>query len=155
MVEIAQWVLGSEDAGIVRRRALAAEGVGPDATAARDTAKSILADLPATDDARRWIPSAVETIVGQFRPVRIVLFGSQVKGGATSDSDADLLVVMDPDPAVDRFAVRHAIGAALSGLPIAKDVIVTTTRDIASGAIEATIVSVALQEGVDVYSRGD
>ncbi len=33
----------------------------------------------------------------QFRPERVILFGSYARGRATADSDVDLLVIMDHD----------------------------------------------------------
>ena len=53
-----------------------------------------LADLPLSPDAARWLPVIKRRIVRRFRPDRIVLFGSQVRGDARLDSDADLLVVI-------------------------------------------------------------
>lgn len=37
----------------------------------------------------------VEEVARQFVPERIILFGSYAEGGATPDSDMDLLVVME------------------------------------------------------------
>jgi len=46
---------------------------------------------PATD---RAIHAMVRRIVRQFRPERVILFGSHARGEAGPDSDVDLLVVM-------------------------------------------------------------
>jgi len=40
------------------------------------------------------IQKMVERIVAQFRPEKVILFGSQARGDAGPDSDVDLLVVM-------------------------------------------------------------
>jgi predicted nucleotidyltransferase len=40
------------------------------------------------------IRSLVDRIAREFRPVRIILFGSRAHGVARSDSDVDLLVLM-------------------------------------------------------------
>jgi HEPN domain-containing protein len=53
-----------------------------------------LADLPLSADAKRWLPVIKRRIVRRFRPERIVLFGSQVRGDARRDSDVDLLIVL-------------------------------------------------------------
>ena len=49
-----------------------------------------LAELPLSPDATRWLPLIKRRIVRGFRPDRIVLFGSQARGGARHDSDVDL-----------------------------------------------------------------
>lgn len=51
------------------------------------------------------------TIARQFRPVRIILFGSHAYGRPTADSDVDLLVVMrrKVDPARIRCALPHEV----------------------------------------------
>jgi predicted nucleotidyltransferase len=41
------------------------------------------------------IENFVERVVHEFNPEKIILFGSHAKEGATSDSDVDLLVIMD------------------------------------------------------------
>jgi predicted nucleotidyltransferase len=44
---------------------------------------------------RRQIRKFADEIVRQFRPHKIVLFGSYAYGRPTADSDVDLLVIMD------------------------------------------------------------
>jgi predicted nucleotidyltransferase len=43
---------------------------------------------------RRQIKAYAQEIARQFKPQRIILFGSYASGKPTSDSDVDLLVVM-------------------------------------------------------------
>jgi uncharacterized protein len=40
------------------------------------------------------IQEICDTIVAGFQPTRIILFGSNAEGAATTDSDIDLLIVM-------------------------------------------------------------
>ncbi len=42
----------------------------------------------------RGIDAFVSDLVREFKPERVVLFGSRARGGAGADSDVDLLVVM-------------------------------------------------------------
>ncbi len=44
---------------------------------------------------RRQIKKFADEVVRQFRPQKIVLFGSYAYGKPTTDSDVDLLVIMD------------------------------------------------------------
>jgi predicted nucleotidyltransferase len=43
------------------------------------------------------IQAIADEIGRQFRPERVILFGSRARGEATPDSDVDLLVVMPPE----------------------------------------------------------
>ena len=42
----------------------------------------------------RQVQQYVDHLVEQFRPERVILFGSMAEGRATADSDVDLMVVM-------------------------------------------------------------
>ena len=99
-----------------------------------------------------WIPEITDRIVRQFDPVRIILFGSQARGTAHSDSDIDLLVVM-PD-GEDRRETAIAIRRVLGDLPVAKDVIVTTPAELARrGHLIGSVLYPALREGAVIYDR--
>ena len=109
-----------------------------------------LAGLPLSPDAARWLPLIKRRIVRVFRPDRIVLFGSQVRGGARGDSDVDLLVVL---PNVEhRRRAAAQIHAALHGIPLGKDVIVVTPADVQRLAdIAGTVIRPALRDGRTIY----
>lgn len=108
--------------------------------------------LPLSADAARWMPTVKRRIVRAVKPLRVVLFGSRVTGGARPDSDLDLLVVM-PDGA-DEFAIALAVRAALRSLPLSKDVIVTTPAKIHRyGDVPGTMVHEALRTGRTIYAR--
>ena len=109
-----------------------------------------LADLPLSPDAARWLPLIKRRIVRRFRPERIVLFGSQARGDARPDSDADLLVVIPGVEHRRRTAAR--IHTALAGIPLGKDVIVATPQDVERLAdLVGTIIHPALREGRTIY----
>ncbi len=65
---------------------------------------------------------ALDRIVGTFSPRRVVLFGSRATGSARSDSDYDLLVLLDGEPDVRRMSGR--IRGRLADLPAAFDILV-------------------------------
>ena len=46
---------------------------------------------------RALIRKYARTLGREFRPQRVVLFGSYSRGKATEDSDVDILVIMDHD----------------------------------------------------------
>jgi predicted nucleotidyltransferase len=102
-----------------------------------------------------WLPTIVDRLVAQFAPLQIILFGSYARGTAHSVSDLDVLVVMPDEPGgVRHREVTVAMLRALSDLPVAKDVVVTTPEEIASrGQLVGTVLREALQEGKLLYER--
>jgi uncharacterized protein len=98
------------------------------------------------------LPEAVRRIARQFDPLRIILFGSWARGDARPDSDIDLLVVLPHVENKRRVAVE--ILRALNGLPLSKDVVVTTPEEIAvRGNIIGDVLRPALREGRVVYEH--
>ena len=97
---------------------------------------------------QRQIETYAEDVARQFRPLKIVLFGSYAYGNPTEDSDVDLMVVMPKDPSGIRnrdkaIAIDSAIPATF---PL--DLLVRNPEDIAW----------RLEEGdcflQDVFSKG-
>jgi len=96
------------------------------------------------------IEEIVKRISGAVHPLRVILFGSAARGEMGPGSDVDLLIVM-PDGTHRRDAGRKAF-RALSGLGIAKDVIVVTERDLKDfGENPSLVIKPALEEGREVY----
>ncbi len=63
------------------------------------------------------IDEVVRRLVDALSPQRVILFGSQVYGNPSPDSDLDVLVIVgDKDP--DRFELNRRGYAALHGLGI-------------------------------------
>ncbi|MDI7259967.1 MAG: nucleotidyltransferase domain-containing protein [Thermodesulfobacteriota bacterium] len=101
-------------------------------------------DTKVVDEIVRRVTSAVH-------PVRVVLFGSAARGEMGPGSDVDLLIVV-PDGTRRRDASRKAF-RALSGLGIAKDVIVVTESDVKEfGENPSLVIKPALEEGREVYN---
>ena len=73
-----------------------------------------------------FIPIMTERIVQEFDPLQIILFGSQARGDADRDSDIDLLVVFAE--LTDKRKTAIDLDRALSDVPVAKDIIVSTPR---------------------------
>ena len=99
-----------------------------------------------------YLPIMTERIRKDFDPVRIILFGSTVRGETDSDSDIDLLVVLPKVENKRRASV--AIRRALSDLPVSKDIFVTTPDEIQKrGNLVGDILKAALSEGTVIYER--
>ena len=108
-----------------------------------------LAELPLSPDATRWLPLIKRRIVRGFRPDRIVLFGSQARGGARHDSDS-ISSSCSPTWSTGRAAAQ--IHTALLGIPLGKDVIVVTPEDVQRLAdVAGTVIHPALREGRTIY----
>jgi len=97
-----------------------------------------------------YLSEVVDRIVQKFHPVKIILFGSWARGSAREDSDLDLLVVL-PKVEHKRKAAIEVL-RVLNGLPITKDVVVTTPKEIKErGQVVGNILRPALEEGKVVY----
>lgn len=93
---------------------------------------------------------AARRIVEEFRPRRIILFGSQARGTSDSRSDVDLLVILDDVP--DVKSVTLAIDRSLWDLPMARDVVVMTPQQFERDRhIPGTIARPAFKEGRVLY----
>ena len=70
----------------------------------------------------------VERILQVVRPVRIILFGSAARGDMTSDSDIDVLIVVQDG--VPRRKTAQDIYRNMIGFGLAVDVVVAAETDI-------------------------
>lgn len=92
----------------------------------------------------------VQRIVDAVHPRRIILFGSAARGEMGPNSDLDLLVIM-PD-GVHRRRTAQTIYRSLTGLGIAKDVVVATESDVRDyGNNPSLVLFPALREGREIY----
>ena len=105
-----------------------------------------------TQTAEKIIAQMVQRIVAEFDPQKIILFGSYARGMAGPDSDVDLMVVMPVQGS--RRQKRVAIRTALSGMGMAKDVIVVTPEEVERYRdMAGTLIRPALREGKVLYER--
>ncbi len=92
-------------------------------------------------------------IVESVHPLRIILFGSAGRGEMGPDSDLDVLVVM-PD-GIHRRRTAQQLYRDLSGLGIAKDIVVVTESDLREfGDEPSLVIKPALEEGRELYHAG-
>lgn len=113
-------------------------------------ARSLKEVWPAPDAAH--VRAAVDRLVGAFDPLKIVVFGSYIRGDSRPGSDLDLLVVL---PEVfDKRETAIEMRRILADLGVPKDLIVTTPEEIDRRADSTWhIVGIALREGEIVYEK--
>ena len=99
---------------------------------------------------RAQIDEAVARLVAEFRPQRVVLFGSRARGGADTESDVDLLVVHEFQGS--RLEVGAQMRARLDAT-LAIDLVLRRPDEVAAGLGMDFLTSVALREGVTLYER--
>jgi predicted nucleotidyltransferase len=98
------------------------------------------------------INAMVRQIVNRFHPEQVILFGSFARGNAGPDSDVDLLVVMPVEGS--KRAKQVEIRVALRGIPVPKDIIVSTPEEFAwRRNVVGTIEEPASREGKVLYAR--
>ncbi len=98
------------------------------------------------------LQEATRRLIENFRPQRIILFGSQARGTADDQSDVDLLVVTNF--VGKRRTLMVEMDRALRGLGIARDIIVITPEEFERDSeIPGTIARPAAREGRILYER--
>ncbi len=103
-------------------------------------------------DVDNYLQEAVNKIIGLFHPYKIILFGSFAYGNPTSDSDIDLLIVMDTKQQPHKRAIP--VRKALRDLGISKDVIIKTPDEFARFKdIVGSIIYSAAHKGKVLYER--
>jgi predicted nucleotidyltransferase len=76
------------------------------------------------------LPAAVQRIVEELHPEKIVLFGSYANGNPTPDSDVDLLVIMETDLSSSQRYV--AVSRLLNPRPFPVDILVKRPNELKS-----------------------
>ena len=101
-----------------------------------------------------FISIMTERIVREFDPLQIILFGSQARGDADRDSDIDLLVVFSE--LTDKRKTAIDIESALSEVPVAKDIIVSTPEELERSRTRiGSVLRYAQQEGKILWKSWD
>ncbi len=91
-------------------------------------------------------------IIAVSDPEQIILFGSHARGEAASDSDFDVLVIMEGVTSPRQESVR--LQRALRGLLVPVDIVVATPQDIQAYRDAIGLVyGAALREGKVLYER--
>lgn len=98
------------------------------------------------------LDSMIETIVHDFQPESVILFGSRARDDANLSSDFDFLVVFHE--VVDKRKMAIDIRRALNRYAISKDIIVTTMNELQlRSKVVGTIYRSVVQYGKVLYER--
>ncbi len=101
-----------------------------------------------------FISIITDRIVQDFDPLQIILFGSQARGDADRNSDIDLLVVFAK--LTDKRKTAVDIGHALSDVPVAKDILVSTPEELERSRTRiGSVLRYAQQEGKVLWKSWD
>jgi predicted nucleotidyltransferase len=98
------------------------------------------------------LPAALEKLIEQLQPEKIILFGSYAYGHPTPDSDVDLLVIMETtDPPTERFMkVARLLRPRL--FPV--DILVYTPQEIEEALEHNNIfIREIYTKGITLYER--
>lgn len=99
---------------------------------------------------QEMLQTAIQTLVADGAPRRIVLFGSYARSEATEDADLDLLVIEDEVPDRAREMVR--LRRLLRPLRVPADVLVYSTDEVRRwGQQPGSALYWALREGKVVH----
>ncbi|MBL7163642.1 MAG: nucleotidyltransferase domain-containing protein [Anaerolineales bacterium] len=100
------------------------------------------------------LPAAIQRIIEELNPEKIIVFGSYALGNPTADSDVDLLVIMETtEPSKER---SWAISRLLLPRQFPVDIIVRTPSEIMTALEqEDTFISRILTDGLVVYERSE
>jgi predicted nucleotidyltransferase len=100
----------------------------------------------------KLLREVVRRIRAAAEPQQVILFGSRARGEGQADSDLDLLIVMDTD--LPRHKRSLPFYRALTGLGLAKDIVVYTPSEIEDWkTASCSLVATALREGRVLYEN--
>ena len=109
---------------------------------------------PRPEITQATIDGVVRTIVDRFRPQRIILFGSRARGDHQPDSDLDLFIEMEVDPALPLRERARLVRSAFVPYPCPMDLIIFTPEESAYWReAAASLPATAYREGKVLYER--
>lgn len=97
------------------------------------------------------IDRLVQTIIDQYRPKKIILFGSYAYGIPVEDSDLDILIIKEND--LPRFKRAREVRKLIRGMiNITKDILVYTPAEVEEWKdVEQAFITEILKKGKTIY----
>src|SRR3990172_5884708 len=114
--------------------------------------KSLIAPTGFGVPVSQQLPEAVRRIVETLHPEKIILFGSYARGNPTSDSDVDLLVIMETDlPVTERYLT---VSRLLRPRPFPVDILVKRPQEIQTSLEKGDFfIREIIEQGKVLYER--
>ena len=99
-------------------------------------------------------PELLKPVVAFFNPRRVILFGSTARGDTGTDSDIDLLVIVDDDTPPEKLTFRAGYESRRSYRDGSADVIPCRDETFnVMSRIAGTLPYEAARDGIIVYER--
>ena len=100
---------------------------------------------------RNRIEEFAQRIAREFRPERIILFGSYARAGASPDSDVDLLVIMPTNGKTPHVQAAQIYMKCPSGFPV--DILVRTPEEVQQRmGMNDWFMHDIIREGITLYA---
>ncbi|MEW6286356.1 MAG: nucleotidyltransferase domain-containing protein [Chloroflexota bacterium] len=99
------------------------------------------------------MPPAIERLIREVNPEKIILFGSYAYGNPTPDSDVDLLVIVTPKKGETRRERYLRVALALTPRWFPADIIVHTPEEIEKRLQHSFFLREILSKGKILYAR--
>jgi len=93
-----------------------------------------------------------DTIIREYQPDKIILFGSRARGGGRPDSDIDLLVISDREKDLPRTRRGLKVRLKLASISTPLDILFYTHADLDRWKnVRQSFSATVLREGVVLY----
>jgi predicted nucleotidyltransferase len=99
------------------------------------------------------LPVALQNLIEQIQPQKIILFGSYAYGNPTPDSDVDLLVIVEGKEGETRRERYLRVALALSPRWFPADIIVHTPEELEERLTHSFFLREILTKGKVIYER--
>jgi predicted nucleotidyltransferase len=99
------------------------------------------------------LPAALQNLIEQVQPEKIILFGSYASGNPTPDSDVDLLVIVRGKEGESRRERYLRVALALRPRWFPADIIVHTPEEIEERLTHSFFLREILARGKVIYER--
>ncbi|MEA2104481.1 MAG: nucleotidyltransferase domain-containing protein [Candidatus Cloacimonadota bacterium] len=100
----------------------------------------------------KQIAEITKTIVDNYHPEKIILFGSYANGNFTRDSDLDLLLIKESN--LPRFKRAREVHEFFDPYPIAMDILVYTKREVEKWKnFSHSFINQVFENGIILYER--
>ena len=101
----------------------------------------------------KLVKEVVKRILSVLNPVKIILFGSWSYGKPHRGSDLDILIIID-DESVSKYDVTVKAYGALTGILIAKDIVVVTPSMVREWEnVPQAFITTIVRKGRVIYER--